>query len=151
MRAFTIILLEILTNKTNIPELTDLRQVKVPENAKKVPNLRQFNNIFALKIARLHTWMLLIGESTRRPEPHIVRDIAEIRAGTDTATYLTSSQLDRDGQAQIQALSCILVQLVREEFPAEGRRYEVMYYIRPTGPHSADFVYAPIEYSTGLD
>lgn len=151
MRAFTTILLEILTSNPNIPELSNLRQSGIPENAEKMPNLKQFDHIFALKIARLHTWILLIEESTRRPEPNIVRDIAGIRAGTDTETYLTSSQLDRDGQVQIQALSCILVQLVREQFPTEGHRYGVMYYIRPTGPHSADFLYAPIEDSTRLD
>lgn len=84
------------------------------------------------------------------PPPNIVKDIAELRAGTSTEAFLTSQQLFQTGQEQIRTLACLLVGLVQETFPSERNRHQVMYYLRQTGPGSADLLFAPIHYG-GLD
>ncbi len=150
MRPFLTILTEILTGAARIPELTKLTQVGIPAGAEKVPGTTTLQPDFSLRFIRLHTLMVLIEKQTEMPRPDIIGDIAELQASTSTETFLISQQLFQTGQEQIRTLTCILVELVRETFPSERNRHQVMYYLRQTGPGSADLLFAPIHYG-GLD
>ncbi len=123
MRPFTTILGEILANRSNISEFCDGELVALPRTGELLE--KHLCPSVALQIARLQT--LIVQEREKGHSFNQTVAMAEVTGTTLLSSMGRSLALQEDSACRIKMLERLIVEIVRENVPAENEHFGALY------------------------